>query len=153
VIPRFFTVQEARSLLPGLEAAFEQIGVLRGEIQLSLDQIQILDALWGERILEPGNPDGDEFRARQARVAGLMGEIEGIVEDRILGLGVRFPQGGLEQGLVDFPTRLDGRTVYLCWQWGEEDIEAWHEVDAGFRGRRPLTEDDVHRMGREEFPS
>jgi hypothetical protein len=148
---RFFTVDEARALLPGLEEAFEQIGVLRAEIQLSIDQIQILDALWGEKVREPGNPDRDEFQAREERVKGLMQEIESIVQDRILSIGVRFPQGGLEEGLVDFPTRFEGRTVYLCWQWGEEDIEAWHEVNGGFRGRRPLTEEDILRMGREDL--
>jgi hypothetical protein len=31
----------------------------------------------------------------------------------------------------------DGREVYLCWQHGEEDIEFWHDLDAGFAGRRP----------------
>jgi hypothetical protein len=28
--------------------------------------------------------------------------------------------------------------VYLCWQRGEDDIEWWHDLDAGFAGRQPL---------------
>jgi hypothetical protein len=41
-------------------------------------------------------------------------------------------------GLVDFRTMRDGRAVYLCWRLGEDAIRYWHELDAGFAGRRPL---------------
>jgi hypothetical protein len=32
----------------------------------------------------------------------------------------------------------DGREVYLCWLVGEPGIAWWHDLDAGFGGRRPL---------------
>lgn len=41
-------------------------------------------------------------------------------------------------GLVDFPSRLEGRVVYLCWKLGEPEISSWHEVDAGFTGRQDV---------------
>jgi len=47
-------------------------------------------------------------------------------------------------GLVDFPARLDGRTVYLCWKLGEPEVRYWHEADAGYAGRRPI--DDEFRL-------
>jgi hypothetical protein len=43
-------------------------------------------------------------------------------------------------GLVDFPARLDGREVCLCWKLGEESIETWHETHSGFAGRQPIAE-------------
>ncbi len=43
-----------------------------------------------------------------------------------------------EQGLIDFPALHEGREVLLCWRRGEEAIDHWHEVDAGFAGRRPV---------------
>jgi hypothetical protein len=43
------------------------------------------------------------------------------------------------RGLVDFPALRDGEEVYLCWLVDEPEIEHWHELDAGFAGRRPLT--------------
>jgi len=46
----------------------------------------------------------------------------------------------LDAGLCDFTTALEGREVYLCWVVGEERIAHWHEVDAGFAGRRPIDE-------------
>ena len=43
------------------------------------------------------------------------------------------------RGLIDFPCFRDGQIVLLCWQLGEnEKIEWWHEVEAGFAGRKPL---------------
>jgi len=42
------------------------------------------------------------------------------------------------RGLVDFPALRDGAEVYLCWLVDEPEIEHWHELDAGFAGRRPL---------------
>lgn len=41
-------------------------------------------------------------------------------------------------GLVDFPCWCDGREIYLCWKLDEPQLGWWHEVDAGFAGRRPL---------------
>jgi hypothetical protein len=44
----------------------------------------------------------------------------------------------LERGLVDFPSVIDGREVYLCWLLDEPSVGHWHGVEAGFAGRRPL---------------
>ena len=41
-------------------------------------------------------------------------------------------------GLIDFLSLRNGREVYLCWHLGEERINFWHYLDAGFAGRQPL---------------
>ena len=64
------------------------------------------------------------------RVAGLVDELQA--------LGVELK--ALEQGMVDFYALREDRLVYLCWRLGEEHITHWHEVDAGFTGRRPVDE-------------
>lgn len=52
-----------------------------------------------------------------------------------LGIEVKDP----ETGLIDFRSMRDGREVYLCWRLGEGPrIRYWHELDAGFPGRRAL---------------
>lgn len=43
-----------------------------------------------------------------------------------------------ERGLVDFPAVRDGREVFLCWETAESDIAHWHELDAGYAGRKRL---------------
>jgi hypothetical protein len=44
----------------------------------------------------------------------------------------------LDAGLLDFPARIDGQEVYLCWRLGEDRIRYWHRQDEGFSGRRPI---------------
>jgi hypothetical protein len=41
-------------------------------------------------------------------------------------------------GLVDFVGKHEGRDVYLCWKLGEERIAWWHELNAGFAGRKSV---------------
>jgi hypothetical protein len=47
------------------------------------------------------------------------------------------PKNALE-GLVDFPSKMDDRTVLLCWKLNEPEVLYWHELEDGFQGRQPL---------------
>jgi hypothetical protein len=145
---RVFTVEEANSLIPVLEAILAGVQRRTAELQQRYEQVQILDALWGEKLETPSTPDHEEFVGHRSAIDRLVSEIEATVETEIRGRGIRFPQGGLEHGLLDFPTTLDGRMVYLCWRSGEPEVEAWHELDGGFAGRRPITPAEASRMGR-----
>lgn len=42
----------------------------------------------------------------------------------------------LEDGLLDFPTTVEGEAAYWCWRAGEGAIDWWHPRDSGFAGRR-----------------
>jgi hypothetical protein len=53
----------------------------------------------------------------------------------------------LDTGLLDFPSRIDGEEVYLCWRLGEDRIRFWHRQDEGFSGRRPLDPTDSKSSG------
>jgi hypothetical protein len=44
----------------------------------------------------------------------------------------------LEVGLLDFPARINGEAVYLCWRLGEDRIRFYHSQDEGFAGRKPI---------------
>jgi hypothetical protein len=48
-------------------------------------------------------------------------------------------------GLIDFPSRMGEREVYLCWRAGEAEVGHWHELDAGFAGRQPLVAEAATR--------
>ncbi len=147
---RNFTVGEANALLPHLREILARIQELRGQVGEHSDQIKILDVIWGREIQDPVNPDHSDFEGHRRAIAGAVREIERLIREEILALGVRFPPGGLEYGLLDFPTRLDGRWVYLCWRLGEMELCAWHEVADGFDGRKPLTPQVADRMGKTE---
>jgi hypothetical protein len=44
----------------------------------------------------------------------------------------------VERGLIDFPSIVGGKEVFLCWEKDEEDVEYWHDLDTGFAGREPI---------------
>lgn len=142
-----FTVAEANALIPVLEAVLDRVREQGTEMRRRYEQVQILDALWGEKLMDADTPDHEEFVEHRDTIAALAASIERTIEEEIRGRGIRFPQGGLEHGLLDFPTTYDGRWVYLCWRSGEPAVEAWHEADGGFAGRQPLTPEQALRMG------
>jgi hypothetical protein len=73
--------------------------------------------------------DGVAYAAILTKLTSHIAELEA--------LGVQLKD--FERGLIDFPSLRDGRIVLLCWQLGEGDeLEWWHDVDAGFAGRTPL---------------
>ncbi len=145
---RNFTVGEANALLPHLREVLGRIQELRGLVGGRTDQIKILDVIWGRGIQDPDNPDHEDFEAHRKAIGRAVREIERLIREEILDLGIRFPPGGLEHGLLDFPTKLDGRWIYLCWRLGDEELGAWREVADGFMGRKPLTPQLARRMGR-----
>lgn len=64
-------------------------------------------------------------------------ELQGYVSE-LAELGAEVKD--FDMGLVDFPAKVGARTVYLCWKAGEPEVRFWHEIDAGFAGRRPIGE-------------
>lgn len=150
---RAFAVEEANALIPRMEEVMVRIQDLRAEMEEHGERLQLLDALWGSQLRRPRNPDHEEFLEHRKRTRELVEEIESLIQDEILDRGIRFPQGGLEHGLLDFPTTYQGRWVYLCWRAGESEIRQWHEVDGGYRGRRDLTEDQRRVMGTVDDPA
>ncbi len=147
-----FTVEEANELLPRLRRVLRTIRETQEEASELYERLQILDALWGEEVTRTGNPDHEEYADLRGRLADAARSVQASVETEIRACGVRFPAGGLEHGLLDFPTSWEGRWVYLCWHAGEDRVRYWHEVDAGYRGRRPITDEQAERMGREDDP-
>ena len=73
--------------------------------------------------------DADDAR-RTARddISRMVGELERV------GVDVK----DHATGLLDFPGEVDGRRVCLCWKRGEASVTWWHDVEAGYKGRRPL---------------
>lgn len=77
------------------------------------------------------------------RVVALEKEVQTIARDidafqaELEALDIQLKDRRL--GLVDFPTELDGRRVLLCWRLGEPSVQYWHDEDAGYAGRQPLS--------------
>ena len=122
---RFFTLEEARKLLPSIN---DWIGKARS-LASSLDRYREAVAGLAENAqMNQGGPEGTAYLTDLIRLQNYLVKIQesGCVVKSI------------EEGLVDFPHLKNGHEVYLCWKYGEDDIGFWHEIDAGFAGRTPI---------------
>lgn len=144
---RAFRVDEANALLSAMERVLAELEGWREAVRTRADQLEVLELLWGAKLDDPSCPDHAERAAHRAAVEAAGREMLRLVEEEIVARGIRFPPGGLEHGLLDFPTTWRGRWVYLCWRRGEPEVAAWHEVHAGFAGRRAVTPEQRAGMG------
>jgi hypothetical protein len=55
----------------------------------------------------------------------------------------------IEIGLLDFPCKVEGEIVLLCWKLGEGKITHWHSTEEGFAGRKPIDE-RIERAGKKK---
>ena len=124
---KLFTVQEANALLPSVRVILAKIQRAHRRLSHYRD-----DARKAAEAAEQGGGgivDGVAYAEILHELTSQMAELEG--------LGVQLKD--FERGLIDFPSLREGRVVLLCWQMGEGDeLEWWHDVDAGFAGRTPL---------------
>jgi len=145
--PHAFSVNEANALLPHVQATLLRIDARMQVLRRRADHVAVLKVLWGERLISPDNPDREELVAHRHAMARARRSIERLVHEHLTERGIRFPPGGIEHGLVDFPSTLDGRWIHLCWQAGEQRVAYWHELTTGYAGRQPITPDLAQRMG------
>ena len=134
---KLFTVEEANATLPLVGAIAGDLSRLTRDV---MDRRQRLSHIAANRELSSGDPYDDELALVERELERDTQKLREYVEE-LRDLGVE-PKGAAD-GLVDFPAMLDGRIVYLCWRIDEPEILYWHELDAGFAGRQPLTADTV----------
>jgi hypothetical protein len=53
-------------------------------------------------------------------------------------MGCLYKDWNFSIGLVDFPAIIDGEEVFLCWRSDEAEINYYHEIEAGYAGRREI---------------
>ena len=130
--PRLFTVPEANSLLPDVMPLL---------LELRSYKVTLDSAVVALSALTPAmrqNGPAAQARELEARIQALTAELAAGI-DQVTAMGIDIKS--LEHGLIDFPSLRDGRVVFLCWRLGEgPSIRFWHDIDAGFAGRRPLAD-------------
>jgi hypothetical protein len=122
---RFFSLQEANG-------ALTLVRRITGDIVEHHRKISELYCrareLSDEGRQEEAEAFGSEIRERFVEIDACVKELDGIgciYRDRV-------------KGLVDFPSRMGDRIVFLCWRLGEPEILYWHGLHAGFNGRQPI---------------
>ena len=119
-----FTLEQANALLPRVEPMLRDLCTARDRLTDSEAHELLATAAPANGGGGPGRSVGEAF----LEVRSLLGEIQA------LGIVVR----DIDRGLIDFPAILDDREIYLCWEFDEERIAFWHELESGYGGRQPL---------------
>ena len=119
---RYYTVEEANAVLGEVRARLEAIREARQTILRTAEKLQR-----GAHA----NGGGTEGSASLEAMATLREGVEALTRD---GIVLR----DADTGLIDFPAQRNGKLVYLCWRPDEEAVTHWHDVEAGFGGRKPL---------------
>ncbi len=132
---RTFTLEEAQSLLPVLESLLRAaldgkklIESVDTELQELAHQVFLRGGML-VNVVHMARRKAEREKTIQ-RVKDALAEIDAT--------GVQVKD--LDIGLLDFPCKVDGHVVLLCWKLGENGITHWHGTDEGFAGRKPIDE-------------
>lgn len=112
-----FTPQEANQRLP----------LVRSIVQEIIDKGRIFRAYLAEYEEHALPIEADKIRMN---VQELLSELED--------LGCFFKDWNFEQGIVDFPSEIDGKEVLLSWRADEEEVLYYHDLDNGYAARKPI---------------
>ena len=124
---KLFTIEEANALLPSVREILQKVRRSRARLATYRHEAKLAAA--GAEQGGGGMEGGALYAIVLTDLTEEMSELEAM--------GVQLKD--FDRGLVDFPSLRDGRVVLLCWQLGEGDeLEWWHDMDAGFGGRTPL---------------
>ena len=127
-----FTVEQANAMLPLVRAITSDLVQLYRDVS---ERRQRLRRLFGGRNRELGDPYTDELVQIQEELDKDVQRLEGYMDElRELKVELKSPV----DGLIDFPSWMDGQPIYLCWQLGEPEVLHWHPKDSGFAERQSL---------------
>ena len=118
-------MEEANALLPRLRELLDDLTLHRDALREKAPRLEPILRTPGAN---GGGRAGSEYGVEAYNLYLAIG--------RIRELGVLLKD--LDMGLLDFPHEREGRIVFLCWHPPEERVGYWHEIEAGYAGRRPL---------------
>ena len=124
---RYFTIKSANEALPGVIDKFNNLKKQKNEIMKVEQEIQM-----------PAS-NFEEYMIKKQKLNSEMTKFYQLIED-LEATGVSLK--GIDQGLLDFPSRRFDEDVWLCWKDGETEIKFWHDMNSGFNGRKPITVSD-----------
>lgn len=127
-----FTAESASKLLPLVGSIVREMAEIHGQMELQRAQLSGLDEI--SLTIE-----SDTYEEELADVRTSLEDTEQRFEaccQELKELGVRAHDPF--DGSVDFPAIYNRRLVSLCWTYGEERIEHWHELGEAGKIRREL---------------
>jgi hypothetical protein len=132
---RTFTLQEAQNLLPVLESLLR--AAMDGKKLIEAVDTELQDL--AHRVMMSGGllVNVVQMARRKAEREKAIHRVKDTLAE-INAIGVQVKD--IDIGLLDFPCKVEGRIVLLCWKLGEQGITHWHTSSEGFAGRKPVDE-------------
>lgn len=124
-MPKFFTVQQANEALKIIRPLVDEVQTIRQKIVTTQPEA------WGAIEKSVGNGGSRTL----SKIVQDFERLDALVH-QIMDTGVLIKDVNI--GLLDFPALRNEQEVYLCWQYGDNEIAFWHEVEAGYAGRQPI---------------
>jgi hypothetical protein len=132
---RIFNLEEAQMLLPILESLLRQaihskklVDDVDAELQATAHRV-FLNGGTMLNVVHLAQRKAERARAIR-RIKDALAEIDAT--------GVQVKD--LDIGLLDFPCKVEGEILLLCWKLGETAIKHWHGTGEGFASRKPIDE-------------
>lgn len=128
-----FTLDEAQAVLPIVDSLLGRaVEAKQAAAELQEEASELV-----RRIFISGGlmVDIASVQKRRTALEALVQRAKDALEE-IDAIGVQVKD--LDIGLLDFPFLLEGEVVLLCWKRGETQIDFWHRIEDGFRGRQPI---------------
>lgn len=125
-----FTVEQANRTLPLVRKIVEDVVSQHRRWRETILELDL--------VAQSARPEDQLARVEELEreALTLSRELDGYQRE-LSDLGIQLKDPRL--GLVDFPSDIGGRTVLLCWRLGEPEVQFWHEANAGYAGRQPLS--------------
>lgn len=144
---RYFTLEEAQSLIPTLELKLSRLLQIKKEMTEFLVQLHKRGVKVEDLLANPQNADEDSLELKQ-KLENLATKLNAQLAD-IQSHGCLVKD--LDLGLIDFYYLIEDEEVFLCWQLGEKEIGCWHRITEGFSNRRPLFDQDWVKEEKEKY--
>ncbi len=130
-------VVEGKRRLFSIEHANKSLVLVRRIVEDVIDSHQKLVDY--QEILETAQRNdhgGEALRTRKAMMVVVEKIRRCLSEANQVGVEVR----DWSLGIVDYPAMVGCKEIRLCWRYGEESIEFWHEVGECFAGRKEIAQ-------------
>ncbi len=126
---KLFTPKEANKTLPLVKRIVQDILRAGQRIRnISLEE---------RASAKGGSASGGEA---DPEVTRYVDQLDTLFEE-LEAIGCSYKDWNFSEGLVDFPSKVHGREVFLCWRSDEDEIKYYHDLESGFAGRKQIPEE------------
>lgn len=132
---KYFTLEEANRALALVSPIVQDILTKMGETRRIHDAVkteQAREQMSESTVLEQLN-----------RAEKFLNQVEHHMQE-LQAVGVLLKD--LKLGLVDFPCIHNGNVIYLCWMFGEKELNCWHGIGETYMQRKEIDRSFSYEM-------